>query len=97
MFAPRHRGVALPLAWAYTALVLYASLFTAPEARYLLATPARADQIFATKFRAAVAFSSWAFVILGLPVLIAYGVMAGVPWYYYPLLPLFLLAAGFRF
>ncbi len=74
-----------------TGIVLYASLFTAPEARFLLATPARADQIFATKFRAAVAFSSWAFVILGLPVLIAFGVMAGVPWYYYPLLPLFLL------
>lgn len=74
-----------------TGVVLYASLFTAPEARFLLATPARADQIFATKFRAAVAFSSWAFVILGLPVLVAFGVMAGVPWYFYPLLPLFLL------
>lgn len=73
-----------------TGIVLYASLFTAPEARFLLATPARADQIFATKFRAAVAFSSWAFVILGLPVLIAFGIQAEVPWYFYPLLPLFL-------
>ena len=37
------------------------------------------------------AFSSWAFVILGLPILVAYGIVAGVPWYFYPLLPLFLL------
>jgi ABC-2 type transport system permease protein len=73
-----------------TGIVLYASLFTAPEARFLLATPARADRIFATKFQAAVLFSSWAFVILGLPVLVAYGVQAEVPWYFYALIPLFL-------
>lgn len=74
-----------------TGIILYASLFTSPEARYLLTTPATADRVFATKFQAAVAFSSWAFLILGLPILIAYGIVAGVPWYYYPLLPLYLL------
>lgn len=74
-----------------TGIILYASLFTSPEARYLLATPARADQIFATKFQAAVGFSSWAFLILGLPILIAYGLVAGVPWYYYALLLPYLL------
>ena len=74
-----------------TGVILYASLFTAPEARFLLTTPARADRIFATKFEAAVAFSSWGFVILGLPVLVAYGAVGGVPWYYYALLPLYLL------
>lgn len=74
-----------------TGIILYASLYTAPEAKFLLTTPARADRIFATKFEGAVAFSSWGFVVLGFPVLIAYGFVAGVPWYYYPLLPLFLL------
>src|SRR5438045_8170306 len=74
-----------------TGIILYASLFTAPEARYLLTTPARADRIFAAKFQAAVAFSSWAFLILGLPILVAYGAVAGVPWHYYPLLPAYLL------
>ncbi|MDB5306362.1 MAG: hypothetical protein JWO38_564 [Gemmataceae bacterium] len=74
-----------------TGIILYASLFTAPEARYLLSTPARADRIFATKFQGAVAFSSWAFVVLGVPVFLAYGLTAGVPWYFYPLLPVFLL------
>ncbi|MFO0851257.1 MAG: hypothetical protein U0871_22280 [Gemmataceae bacterium] len=74
-----------------TGIILYASLFTAPEARFLLTTPARADRVFAAKFQAAVAFSSWAFLILGLPILVAYGIVAGVPWYFYPLLPAYLL------
>lgn len=74
-----------------TGIILYASLFTSPEARFLLSSPARADQIFATKFQAAVAFSSWGFVILGVPIFVAYGLMSGVPWYFYPLLPLYLL------
>src|SRR5262245_37447498 len=74
-----------------TGIILYASLFTSPESRYLLTTPARADQIFATKFQSAVAFSSWGFVVLGVPIFVAYGLMSGVPWYFYALLPLYLL------
>lgn len=72
-----------------TGLVLYAGLFNGAETRFLLATPARADQVFAYKFQSAVLFSSWAFVILGAPILIAYGIVAGAPWYYYALLPAF--------
>ncbi|OWK45287.1 putative ABC transporter permease subunit [Fimbriiglobus ruber] len=74
-----------------TGIILYASLFTAPEAKFLLTTPARANRVFAVKFQAAVAFSSWAFMILGLPILVAYGIGTGVPWYFYPLLPAYLL------
>lgn len=74
-----------------TGIILYASLFTSPEARFLLCSPARADHIFATKFTAAVAFSSWGFVILGVPIFVGYGLVSGVPWYFYALLPLYLL------
>jgi len=74
-----------------TGIILYASLFTAPEARFLLCSPARADHVFASKFQGAAAFSSWAFLILGVPILVAYGIVAGVPWYFYPLIPLYLL------
>ncbi len=74
-----------------TGIILYASLFTSPEARYLLATPARSDQIFVTKFQTAVAFSSWGFVILGVPIFVGYGLVSTVPWHFYALLPLFLL------
>jgi ABC-2 type transport system permease protein len=73
-----------------TGIILYASLFTSPEARFLLCSPARADHIFATKFQSAVAFSSWGFVILGVPIFVGYGLISGVPWYFYPLLPLYL-------
>jgi ABC-2 type transport system permease protein len=74
-----------------TGIILYASLFTSPEARYLLCSPARADHIFATKFQGAIAFSSWGFVILGIPIFLAYGIVSGVPWYFYALLPAYLL------
>jgi ABC-2 type transport system permease protein len=74
-----------------TGLILYSSLFTSSEARFLLITPAAADQVFAFKFQGAVAFSSWAFLLLGSPLLIAYGVIASVPWYFYVVLPLYFL------
>ena len=74
-----------------TGLILYASLFTAPETKYLLTTPARADQIFGNKFQSAVLFSSWAFIVLGGPILIAYGVIFSVPWYFYAALPIYFL------
>src|SRR5262245_32318994 len=72
-------------------LILYSSLFTSPETAFLLSTPARADQVFAYKFQASIAFSSWAFLMLGLPILIAYGLVSHSPWGYYTLLPVFLI------
>ncbi len=78
-----------------TGLVLYASLFNGAETRFLLSTPAREDHIFASKFQSASLFSSWAFLVLGVPVLLAYGIVFEAPWHYYPLLFLHLL--GFVF
>src|SRR4051794_1196920 len=74
-----------------TALILYSSLFASPETTYLLSGPLTADQIFAHKYQAAVGFSSWAFVLLGSPILLAYGLLVndGAPWYFYALLPLY--------
>ncbi len=74
-------------------IILYSSLFSAAETSFLLSTPARADQVFAHKFRGAVMFSSWAFLLLSSPMLVAYGIAYGVPWYYYGLL--FLYFVGF--
>src|SRR5947209_7923657 len=70
-------------------IILYGSLFSSAESRFLLATPAHADQVFAYKFQGAIAFSSWAFVLLGSPVLVAFGVVAGAPWYFYVVLALY--------
>jgi ABC-2 type transport system permease protein len=47
--------------------------------------------VFAYKFQGAVAFSSWAFLLLGGPVLIAYGLVCNGPWYFYAYLLLFFL------
>jgi ABC-2 type transport system permease protein len=76
-----------------TGIILYSSLFSAAESSFLLSAPVREDHIFAYKFQGAVAFSSWAFILLGSPILIAYGmtVGGGAPWYFYAVLPLFFL------
>src|SRR5579884_1596538 len=61
-------------------LILYGSLFSAAETAFLLSKPVRADQVFAYKFQSAVGFSSWAFLLLGGPILIAYGMVCVAPW-----------------
>jgi ABC-2 type transport system permease protein len=70
-------------------IILYSSLFSSAETTFLLSTPTAADQVFAYKYQGALTFSSWAFILLGSPILIAYGLVFGVPWSFYALLPLF--------
>jgi ABC-2 type transport system permease protein len=72
-------------------IILYSSLFSAEETSFLLSTPATADQVFAYKFQGAITFSSWAFVLLGSPMLVAFGLAYHVPWYYYALLPFYFI------
>lgn len=72
-----------------SSIILYSSLFSAAETSFLLSTPIAPDQIFAFKLQGAVTFSSWAFVLLGSPILIAYGWIYAVPWYFYALLPFY--------
>jgi ABC-2 type transport system permease protein len=74
-----------------TAIIVYGSLFSAPETAFLLSTPARADHIFAYKFQTAMAFSSWAFLLLGGPILVAYGVVYTRSWHFFAVLPGLLL------
>ncbi len=81
-------GVALVFS---TGLILHASLFSTPETAFLLSGPSTADQVFAYKFQGALSFSSWAFLLLGSPILIAYGLVCHSPWYFYAVLPVFFL------
>jgi ABC-2 type transport system permease protein len=67
-------------------IILYNSLYCSPEASFLLTTPARAQRIYQHKFQEAVWFSSWGFILLGSPTLVAYGVAVQAPWYYFVLL-----------
>jgi ABC-2 type transport system permease protein len=69
-----------------SAVIMYSSLYCSPEASFLLTTPARPERIFAYQFQEAIWFSSWGFVLLGSPMLVASGAVTHAPWYYYALL-----------
>ena len=58
-----------------TGIIIYSSLFASQESAFLLTTPVPADHVFSYKLQGAIAFSSWGFVLLGSPVLIAYGMV----------------------
>ncbi len=75
-----------------SAIILYGGLYCSTEAEFLLTTPVRAERIVLHKLQEAIAFSSWGFVILGSPMLVAYGVQTDAPWYYFALLLPFMLA-----
>ena len=64
-------------------VILYGSLFRGGEVAWLLTLPIDEEQIFQHEFQHAVMFSSWGFVLLGSPLLVAYGMVAEAPWYYY--------------
>ena len=69
-----------------SAVILYGSLFRAREISFLLTIPARTERVFLHKFQEATVLSSWGFVLLGSPMLVAYGIAAHAPWYYYAML-----------
>jgi len=76
-------------------VILYGSLFRSGEVAFLLTLPIREERIFQHKFQHAVLLSSWGFVLLGSPMLVAYGVVADAPWYYYAMVLPMLIAFVF--
>jgi ABC-2 type transport system permease protein len=74
------------------AIILYGALFRSPETEYLLTLPLRTEMVFLHKFQETLIYSSWGFLLLGSPLLLAYGIVSEAPWYYYLLLPPYLLA-----
>lgn len=75
-----------------SAIILYGSLFRSREVAFLLTIPARVERVFLHKFQEAVLFSSWGFLLLGSPMLLAYGLVARAPWYYFAMLLPFMVA-----
>ena len=71
-------------------IILYGGLYWSNEAEFLLTTPIRPERIVLHKFQEAIVFSSWGFLLLGSPMLVAYGLQANAPWYYFALLPAFM-------
>lgn len=75
-----------------SAIILYGGLYRSGEAEFLLTTPVRPERIVLHKFQEAIVFSSWGFLLLGSPMLVAYGLVNHAPWYYYALLLPFMAA-----
>ncbi|MBI3462263.1 MAG: hypothetical protein HY000_04265 [Planctomycetes bacterium] len=74
-----------------TGLIVYSGLFRSREAAFLLTTPASPDRVFAYKFQEALAFSSWGFLLLGSPMMTAYGINRLAPgWFYVAYIGFFL-------
>lgn len=73
-------------------IILYTGLFNSPETKFLLSLPVRPERLVLYKFQEAVFFSSWGFFLLASPIMVAYGLVAGAPWYYYALLPPLIVA-----
>ncbi len=84
---------ALMVMLAFSAgIIMFGSLFHSPETAFLLTIPARTERIFLHKFQDAVLLSSWGFILLGSPVILAYGFIAAAPWYYYLMMFPFIFA-----
>jgi ABC-2 type transport system permease protein len=74
-----------------SAILSFGTLFRTPETMFLLATPVPAGSVYACKTLEGLLFSSWAFLIMGLPLMLAYGVDVGAPAAYYLGLPMFFI------
>ncbi|MEZ6102281.1 MAG: hypothetical protein R3E01_25365 [Pirellulaceae bacterium] len=75
-----------------SAIILFSALYRSEETRFLLTTPARVRRIVLYKFEETALFSAWGFLLLGTPMLMAYGRVTGAPWYYYAFILPFVMA-----
>lgn len=71
------------------AVIAFLGLFRSRETVFLMSKPLPASSIFAFKFGESLVFSSWAFLLMGTPLMVAYGLTSTVPWYFYPAFFLF--------
>lgn len=65
------------------AVIAYTALFRSKEAWFLHSCPYPNGTVLLYKLAESLTFSSWAFLLLGVPIMLAYGVHRLAPWYYY--------------
>lgn len=78
-----------------TGIIIYGGLYRSPEVQFLFSLPVRSERVFLHKFQEAMLFSSWGFLLLGTPMLVAYGSVEESRWYYFAVLLPFLV--GFAY
>jgi ABC-2 type transport system permease protein len=61
----------------------YGNLFRNRETAFLLTLPVSTRTIFCWKFIESTLLASWAFLFLIAPLLVAFGLVRGVPWHFY--------------
>lgn len=64
-------------------IISYTNLFRNRETAFLLALPVSTETIFRWKFIESTILASWAFLFLIAPLLVAFGLVRGVPWHFY--------------
>lgn len=67
------------------AILTFTTLYGREEAAHLLAMPLAARQVVLVKWLESLGFSSWSFLLLGVPLMLAIAHNAETSWYYYPL------------
>ncbi len=72
-------------------IVSFSTLYQSKEVDFLISVPLSFEEIFFTKFLESLFFSSWAFLFLGAPLMLSYGLVVGVRWHFYLIVFLFFL------
>ncbi len=73
------------------AVISFSSLFRSNETAFLFSQPLPYDTIYLYKLVESLIFSSWAIFAIGIPMVLAYGIQFQVPWYFYPLVLVFMM------
>ena len=72
-------------------IILYAGLMRSAETDFLLAAPVPISAVFAYKYFEAMAYASWALLLLAIPLLAAFTAAGGLPLWFLPIFLVFLL------
>lgn len=76
--------LAIMLAFS-NAILAFSALYGRDEAGHLMTMPVRARQVVLMKWFEGLVLSSWSFLLLGFPLMLAIAAQNQVDWYFYPL------------
>jgi len=72
-------------------VICYVTYYRSAEVSFLFSKPVGEQALFHYRFLQSVIFSSWAFLFLGLPFILAYASIKGVPLWFYFFIPFFFI------
>ncbi|MCX7048960.1 MAG: hypothetical protein NTX50_26170 [Candidatus Sumerlaeota bacterium] len=72
-------------------IITLSTTYVSREIEFFMTLPLRMGQIFWSKFLETTIYSSWAFLVMAMPVFVAYGQALGAAWSFYPALLLLML------